>query len=443
MGCGCGGSGRPASRARSGAPHFRVAVLLFIRALRGCVRPCWAWGLFFVPSLGLSFVISRPWCPGLRHLYAAPRSSLLGGAPPLCPRFRCVRPWVPWASALCAPPPPYLRFSVASGLGCPGPRCFVAARPRLFFFFPATVVRCPAVVCGVSSCVVSSCVVVCCRVFFGVVWCLGVLCRPLVWSAVSCWRCRAVLPCPPPPLVLPLLLALMLLLGPVFRTLSSGVLLCYSCERVLSLVSLPGRMACCPVVCCGLSWCLAPLCCVPWCCVSAWCCAVVPCCLFRIAGGFCFFSAPFWGMVPCCLCCSRCCVLRRLPCRAVLCCGGVPALLPFAVLCCFCCVGRCPVVLPVASGCSLPRLIVCCCFPAARCGVGVPGAALLCVAVCRGALLLCAHLGFYGVQKSQNQLQSEMLLFLSNYTIKSIFSGVSPPPLRNGNFPAPRSTMQA
>ena len=38
------------------------------------------------------------------------------------------------------------------------------------------------------------------------------------------------------------------------------------------------------------------------------------------------------------------------------------------------------------------------------------------------------HLGFYGVQKSQNQLKSEILLFLSNYTIKSIFSGVSPPP---------------
>ena len=26
------------------------------------------------------------------------------------------------------------------------------------------------------------------------------------------------------------------------------------------------------------------------------------------------------------------------------------------------------------------------------------------------------HLGFYGVQKSQNQLKSEILLFLSNYT---------------------------
>ena len=41
---------------------------------------------------------------------------------------------------------------------------------------------------------------------------------------------------------------------------------------------------------------------------------------------------------------------------------------------------------------------------------------------------LGVHLGFYGVQKSQNQLQSEILLFLSNYTIKRIFSGVSPPP---------------
>ena len=38
------------------------------------------------------------------------------------------------------------------------------------------------------------------------------------------------------------------------------------------------------------------------------------------------------------------------------------------------------------------------------------------------------HPGFYGVQKSQNQLHSEILLFLSNYTIKSIFSGVSPLP---------------
>ena len=38
------------------------------------------------------------------------------------------------------------------------------------------------------------------------------------------------------------------------------------------------------------------------------------------------------------------------------------------------------------------------------------------------------HLVFYWVQKSQNQLQSDILLFLSNYTMKSIFSGVSPPP---------------
>ena len=54
------------------------------------------------------------------------------------------------------------------------------------------------------------------------------------------------------------------------------------------------------------------------------------------------------------------------------------------------------------------------------------------------------HLGFYGVPKSQNQLQSEILLFLSNSTIKSLFSGVSPPPtLQIGNFPAPRSTMQS
>ena len=53
----------------------------------------------------------------------------------------------------------------------------------------------------------------------------------------------------------------------------------------------------------------------------------------------------------------------------------------------------------------------------------------------------CLHLGFYGVQKSQNQLQSKILLFLSNYTIKRKFSGVSAPPptLQIGNFSAPRS----
>ena len=57
---------------------------------------------------------------------------------------------------------------------------------------------------------------------------------------------------------------------------------------------------------------------------------------------------------------------------------------------------------------------------------------------------LMIHLGFYGVQKSQNQLQAKILLFFSNYTIKSLFSGVSPPPtLQIGNFPAPISTMQA
>ena len=38
------------------------------------------------------------------------------------------------------------------------------------------------------------------------------------------------------------------------------------------------------------------------------------------------------------------------------------------------------------------------------------------------------HLGFYGVQKTENQLQARILLFLSNYTIKRLFSGVSPPP---------------
>ena len=34
---------------------------------------------------------------------------------------------------------------------------------------------------------------------------------------------------------------------------------------------------------------------------------------------------------------------------------------------------------------------------------------------------------FMGSKNPKNQLQSQILLFLSNYTIKSIFSGVIPP----------------
>ena len=50
---------------------------------------------------------------------------------------------------------------------------------------------------------------------------------------------------------------------------------------------------------------------------------------------------------------------------------------------------------------------------------------------------LQVHLGFYGILKSHNQLQSQILLFLSNYTIKSIFSGVSPPLPPNWKFSSP------
>ena len=58
--------------------------------------------------------------------------------------------------------------------------------------------------------------------------------------------------------------------------------------------------------------------------------------------------------------------------------------------------------------------------------------------------ILLHHLGFYGVQKSQSQLQAKILPFLSNHTIKSLFSGVCHPPSpQTRNFPAPRSTMQA
>ena len=80
-------------------------------------------------------------------------------------------------------------------------------------------------------------------------------------------------------------------------------------------------------------------------------------------------------------------------------------------------------------------------------------AALPCVPGCGGGTCGCwarcasgrklrggggCDLVFYVVQKYQNQLQSEILLFLSNSTIRSIFSGVSPPPHPpNSKFSSP------
>ena len=97
----------------------------------------------------------------------------------------------------------------------------------------------------------------------------------------------------------------------------------------LLLVSLPGRVACCPVVCCGLSWCPAPLWGVAWRCVSAWYGVVVPCCLFPFVGGVCVFSALFWGAVLRCLAVlpAVCCLLLPL-----LCCVA-PSVRRYAVLC--------------------------------------------------------------------------------------------------------------
>ena len=63
--------------------------------------------------------------------------------------------------------------------------------------------------------------------------------------------------------------------------------------RVLSLVSLSGRVAGRAMVCCVPLWYPAPLFCVLWCRVTLWCCALVPCCLFCLAGGVCLFLPAF------------------------------------------------------------------------------------------------------------------------------------------------------
>ena len=224
-----------------------------------------------LPCVRLSlFQPCLPWALALCR--APPPSSLffsLSSAPP-CRSFRYFWPWLPWALALCfCPPPPpasiYFFAPFVSAfpllLAFGAFRLFVAAGPRLLFFFVSCgVLLCRAVVCGVSSCVVLSCIVVYCAGFFGVLWRLGTLCRLVVWSTASCWLCRVVFLCPPPP-------AAAFVVGPVatvwsgfalcpgmgcrvvlLRRLSCGVLLSASFPAVwCSLVSfaLVGAVCCC------------------------------------------------------------------------------------------------------------------------------------------------------------------------------------------------------
>ena len=158
------GSGRLASRARSGTPH------LFLWPLRSSslFGPLRAWVALF--AVVFFFVC----------------------APPLCPAFRVFGPGVPWALASCSPPPFIFSFFLflppPAFLFFAPPSCFV--RGIFLFFFSAALFvvvcfsRCPFCCFFFLPVVrwgVGLCVCVC-----GVCWCVVLLALRSVVRCVLC-----------------------------------------------------------------------------------------------------------------------------------------------------------------------------------------------------------------------------------------------------------------
>ena len=397
------GSGWPASRARSGAPHlfpWPLCLSTLLGPLRAGVVPLSLaavavprcpgavfWFFFFRPPAAWLSVRSRLVCVsrlavGCFSVVAPPppsplvsrgfrRSCLVPGcfffsfffflcAPPLSPAFSGSRPRVPWASALALFALLACRFSALRALapltcflpgcwllpgGCCPPPPFVSRGFR----------RCRLVLCAVLCCAslgavlrraAVRCVARCCAV---------VCCVALVWC--RCLLRRALWRCPSP-------------WGPAL----CGAVFC----------GVPPRCVLCAV--CVLSWRGGACCCSPLCfvlCVSRGVVLYVPCAL---------------RSVRCCasLCwCARVvlfvwCVLLLAPGAVVRCC----------VLCCllWCAVVRCWVCWPVvvcwwrvSVSVSLSGRVVC--FSVV--GVVCCGALLSCVVFCgavlsRGAVLLCS-----------------------------------------------------
>ena len=301
------GSGGPASRARSGAPHLSFGrswcALWFLRPPpgRGCpVCGCVGFSLFpfASPPSRCAPVVSCFAC------FPAPGAMCLGVLPP--PLF--VSPPRPSVCPRC------VLLCVFSGLGCLGPVHLVpppfsfAPPPLLSLAFPAfrlpwasappphPLLFLPVVRCSAGLCVLGR--QVCPRV---PQWC-----RPCRCSVCAGWCC------------------VVLAVGPGCPLLSPGGSWC----RASVVLSLSGRVAGRPVVRRGVSWCSAALCCVLSRCAVVWWCAVMLCRLFAS------LSVPVVGFLPlrvCCVC-SRvsCCVFPVLfaLCAAVLRCAG-------ALLLCF------------------------------------------------------------------------------------------------------------
>ena len=370
-GCVCvpclAGSGRPASRARSGAPHLSFGRLWFALCLFSPLR---AGVALFVAVVAFFF-------------FLLPLPPL--AAPSLCPALRVFQPRVPWALASCRPPPFFFApppvaagvscFPVAWGLCAPPPffcfffLCFLFFLFPLFFFvfvFGAGRVCVSLAVGCARVCLGGAVPVVALSALAGVAWCsllgLAVLCCLLVGLVVVlrwCCPCLAAwlaalwfsVVCLGFPLPCFVFCCAVLSCGGVLSC--SAVCLC-RCLRLLfvscrcaSAVCVPGcRAVCslssppCPVPCCAV---LVPfrravrvLSAVSggWCCwflvslpsvggllvaLVAWRCRLVVCDGFgaRVRSGRCSASS-LWCPAP------LCCVLWR--CAAVWCCAVVPCL---------------------------------------------------------------------------------------------------------------------
>ena len=311
------GSGGPASRARSGAPHLPFGcswcALCLFGPLWAGVAPWWFLLGFFFSFFLFPFppLVAPPFCPALRVFRPRDPWALAACRPPpfffpsplpLCaplpPALRVFRPQVPWALAFCCPPPffcppllslalPAFRFPSASA---PPPLfflCFIVLfflfflSPFFFFFFPFFFL--PVVRCGAGLCVLG------CRVFRRLPrWCCAVpvVALSALAGVVWCWLLGlAVLCC-----------LLVSCFGGAVLVWPRGSQPCGSAWCVLVFR--------CPVLCSVALCCLVVVCCraLPFVCVVA--CA---CCLFLAAARLLCVFCGVVLCVPCPLCPVRCC----------------------------------------------------------------------------------------------------------------------------------------
>ena len=413
------GSGGPASRARSGAPHLFLWPLC-LPALPGPLRaavapssfaavavPRW---LFFSasrclalcalaprlcprPLLCLAVFVAPAWCLGVFLFFFFSSFFFPPRAPPLSPVFSGFRPRVPWASALALFALfafPFWALCALVALSCFPPGCWLLPRgccppPPLcvsrFSFRPLGAV-CRVVLCFPGCGAAPRCCA---------------LCRPVFCCRVLC--CARVVPL----LVAPCPLVLPVALGPcalccvcfvvarwcvlLFAALPCGVcsgVLCCAFPVLSVLCGAVFRCAGALVLCCSCGAC----CCwrlVLWC--AAVCCAVscgVPWCGAGSGGPWLSAGGVF-----------RC----RCPCLAAW--SASLWLVWFAVVPCF------PVSCSVVLCC---RVVLCCCALLSCCGaVGACFALLWAVVLCCVVLLVgCAVFGLVVVSHAVRSLSSPL-----------------------------------